>query len=195
MQEIALALFVILLLAAVGLVLRKMLQARRLQALASTDELTGIPNRRALVAYLEQAFAAARETVPLSVLMIDVDHFKRVNDTRGRWRRCPASPGANPRRGCATRIDSRVGGEESSSCCPKRPPPMPDWSPNAYGPQWPPNPCRTPRATQLTVSIGVAGAKGAPQARVVLAFADALYRAKARGRNAVVLHDDVTVAA
>ncbi len=52
--------------------------------LARTDPLTGLPNRRQLSDSLAQAMAhAVRYDEPLSVLMIDLDRFKQVNDTRG----------------------------------------------------------------------------------------------------------------
>lgn len=49
-----------------------------------TDGLTGIPNRRALDEGLsEAAVLAVEEDRPLSLLMIDIDHFKKFNDTHG----------------------------------------------------------------------------------------------------------------
>ncbi len=58
--------------------------AREATAMAETDQLTGIANRRRTTLALEQAIAAAqRSGDPLSVAMFDVDHFKRVNDTYG----------------------------------------------------------------------------------------------------------------
>lgn len=62
------------------------LQAKNaeLEGMASSDELTGLHNRHALDARLEAELErAARYGVPLSVVMFDVDHFKRVNDTLG----------------------------------------------------------------------------------------------------------------
>jgi two-component system, cell cycle response regulator len=51
---------------------------------ASTDQLTGLPNRRFLDEQLTRACAGAkRHERPLALLMIDVDHFKRVNDEFG----------------------------------------------------------------------------------------------------------------
>lgn len=54
------------------------------QKLARLDMLTGVPNRRALMDGLERMFAqAARDRRPVALLMVDIDHFKRVNDTHG----------------------------------------------------------------------------------------------------------------
>ncbi|OFW35579.1 MAG: hypothetical protein A2074_00955 [Candidatus Aquicultor primus] len=51
---------------------------------AETDPLTGLFNRKSMVAKLEEAMTDAQMTgKPLSVLMADLDHFKRVNDTYG----------------------------------------------------------------------------------------------------------------
>jgi diguanylate cyclase (GGDEF)-like protein len=54
------------------------------QRQASIDDLTGLYNHRFLVDYLGQQVALAeRLNTPLAVLVIDLDHFKRVNDTHG----------------------------------------------------------------------------------------------------------------
>jgi len=57
---------------------------RLLEVAATTDDLTGILNRRA---FIERANAererANRSKAPLCLLMIDIDHFKKVNDTHG----------------------------------------------------------------------------------------------------------------
>ena len=56
----------------------------RLETLALTDELTSLPNRRALFNYSQVEFAKfKRNKVNFSVLMIDLDYFKKVNDTYG----------------------------------------------------------------------------------------------------------------
>ncbi len=55
-----------------------------LEILARTDALTGVLNRGAIVMELErEAERAAREGVPLGLGMLDIDHFKLVNDTHG----------------------------------------------------------------------------------------------------------------
>ena len=57
---------------------------QELATLASTDALTGLPNRRSFMAMLEQYQESANETIAAgAVLVLDVDHFKRVNDTWG----------------------------------------------------------------------------------------------------------------
>ena len=58
--------------------------SREREHLAIHDALTGLPNRRLLLEYLEQALAHARRNKTLiGVLFIDLDNFKRVNDTLG----------------------------------------------------------------------------------------------------------------
>jgi len=57
---------------------------RRLEHVALTDQLTELPNRRSGMHSLTQAWNAAdRSGQPLAVLLIDIDHFKRVNDNHG----------------------------------------------------------------------------------------------------------------
>ena len=88
---IVVALVALLGVAVVSLLLRSQMERARLAALsrelaqaASTDTLTGLANRRSLQEQLAHASAYAnRYSEPLSVLMIDLDHFKEVNDTHG----------------------------------------------------------------------------------------------------------------
>jgi diguanylate cyclase len=62
--------------------LRQNLEAVRREAL--TDPLTGIPNRKLFESRLAEAARTAVETgEPLALLMLDIDHFKRFNDTYG----------------------------------------------------------------------------------------------------------------
>ncbi len=54
------------------------------QDLAAHDELTGVSSRRALMEAIERDISrAARRNVPLAMLMIDLDHFKQINDRHG----------------------------------------------------------------------------------------------------------------
>ncbi|WP_181373316.1 diguanylate cyclase [Massilia glaciei] len=55
-----------------------------LRRVANTDSLTGLSNRRALVELAERELAQARrQKYPVSIMMLDCDHFKKVNDTYG----------------------------------------------------------------------------------------------------------------
>ena len=64
----------------------RMLEAARndAEAAANTDALTGLPNRRHTLTFLEHALAGARDNdAPLAVAIFDIDHFKRINDVHG----------------------------------------------------------------------------------------------------------------
>ena len=69
--------------------LKKLLEEKnqlieQLENLSLHDGLTGIYNRRYLEEYLERAVEECRRySIALSVIMMDIDHFKRVNDTHG----------------------------------------------------------------------------------------------------------------
>jgi diguanylate cyclase (GGDEF)-like protein len=57
---------------------------QKLEDLTNTDELTGLLNRRALNARLDLAFSGySMDGRTLSVILFDIDHFKRVNDSFG----------------------------------------------------------------------------------------------------------------
>jgi two-component system, cell cycle response regulator len=86
------------------------------QRLATTDPLTGLSNRRALLAALHVEIAhARRHGLPLSFCLMDVDHFKSVNDTHGHAAgdQVLAAIGGLLRRGLRTPdVPARWGGEE-----------------------------------------------------------------------------------
>ena len=89
---------------------------RQLSEMATTDALTGLNNRRMFdhSLQLELAIVERRET-PLSLLVLDVDHFKRINDTHGHEVGDTVLVAiARVLGGCARVIDivARVGGEE-----------------------------------------------------------------------------------
>ena len=57
---------------------------RKLQTMAMTDSLTGLPNRRSAMTRLDEVVAESqRHREPLSCIMIDIDHFKLINDNFG----------------------------------------------------------------------------------------------------------------
>lgn len=57
---------------------------RKLQAMAMSDSLTGLPNRRCALERLTDSVAeSSRHHEPLSCIMIDIDHFKQINDSYG----------------------------------------------------------------------------------------------------------------
>jgi diguanylate cyclase len=90
-STIALGLAAVILTAAVARLALSLRQQRALnesrQHQASTDELTGLGNRRHLLSELEQALAAlslgAGQVRSLALLLIDLDHFKEINDSFG----------------------------------------------------------------------------------------------------------------
>ncbi|WP_109119349.1 GGDEF domain-containing protein [Azospirillum sp. TSO22-1] len=164
---------------------------RHLREAALTDYLTGIHNRRSFEAEAERELARAARGGQLSLALIDVDHFKRIND---RWghdvgdaaiRHVAGLLAGNTRR---LDIAGRLGGEEFGvllvdaepaaaaetaerlrRCVEETPFPGPD------GP------------LALTVSVGVAAAKAGTPFHQLYAQADRrLYCAKEGGRNRVV---------
>jgi two-component system cell cycle response regulator len=64
--------------------LRLQEECRRLRELSHTDPLTGLYNRRYLMMSLDQEMERTRRTgLPTGLIMLDLDHFKRLNDTYG----------------------------------------------------------------------------------------------------------------
>ncbi|BFL81852.1 hypothetical protein LFREDSHE_03020 [Shewanella baltica] len=57
---------------------------RKLEVMASTDKLTGAANRQVFDEYFRQALDKAKlAQSPISILLLDIDHFKKVNDSYG----------------------------------------------------------------------------------------------------------------
>jgi diguanylate cyclase (GGDEF)-like protein len=82
LQAAAIALGCALVLLLAGLAVHHRRTARRMRELAMTDELTGLPNRRDVLTRL-QAMLADRAQRPCAALIVDLDHFKRINDEHG----------------------------------------------------------------------------------------------------------------
>ncbi|GAA3447908.1 sensor domain-containing diguanylate cyclase [Planomonospora venezuelensis] len=82
---VASVLLFVLVVARMAIMLRRLEeQARRLDEVARTDTLTGLPNRRTLDAQLTREYGrAARDGTPLALAMVDLDRFKLFNDTHG----------------------------------------------------------------------------------------------------------------
>ncbi len=67
-----------------AMALQQLHRNRRMRVLAMTDDLTGLPNRRHILKYLDQRRDTALQSrSPLALLAFDVDHFKRLNDQHG----------------------------------------------------------------------------------------------------------------
>ncbi|MFL6248092.1 MAG: diguanylate cyclase [Thermoanaerobaculia bacterium] len=86
-QKLQLAVIALTALLAVALAVlfwRQMANTRRMRTMAMTDELTRLPNRRHIMAAAEMALAEARRNnEPAALIMLDIDRFKRINDTYG----------------------------------------------------------------------------------------------------------------
>ena len=164
--------------------------------LAMTDPLTGLLNRRAFVEAMSREISrAARHNHLLSVMLLDVDHFKKVNDTRGHEAGDIVLRGvAEVLQRIARKSDlvARWGGEEFVAGLPhaaeagarvaaerlRR-----ALADSSFAlPEGPP--------LRVTASIGVAHALSGEPLEVIVARADqAMYLAKSRGRNRVETSD------
>jgi diguanylate cyclase (GGDEF)-like protein/PAS domain S-box-containing protein len=171
--------------------LRKQAEAE-VARLATTDPLTGVANRRRFLEQLGMELDRARRfRDPATLLMLDVDHFKDVNDTHGHAAGDAVLQHlAEVSRRCLRRIDlfGRLGGEEFAILLPGTDRAGAQLLAERFRRQLEDTPALTAKgAIPVTVSIGIA--EFGPVDRdpdAVLARADAaLYRAKQAGRNRV----------
>jgi diguanylate cyclase (GGDEF)-like protein len=163
-----------------------------LRTLSDTDQLTGLFNRRVMMRRLDNEHARYRRGGPgFSMLMLDVDHFKRINDTYGHGVGDQVLVGlARVLGSCTRQIDTlaRTGGEEFMLLMPQtdrhgalvRAQRLCDAVANAR---------LTTDAGELaiTISVGAASVQVSDQTddRLVSRADAALYRAKDGGRNRV----------
>jgi two-component system chemotaxis family response regulator WspR len=171
-----------------------------LQRLSNVDGLTGLNNRRHLNESLElQWKLAVREQSHFSILMVDVDNFKRYNDTYGHLagddvlKQIATEIGSSFRR--PTDISARFGGEEFMVL-------LPDTDAEAAR-RLADGLCKrvagleithreSPPVNLVTVSIGVASTipQHGESQLALIAFADkALYEAKRLGKNRALMAD------
>ncbi|HKL20818.1 MAG TPA: diguanylate cyclase [Tichowtungia sp.] len=161
---------------------------QELERLAVCDRLTGLYNRRKLDERLEQELTrAARYNRPLSVIMLDLDHFKEINDTCGHPAGDTVLAESAVRLKRALRKNDTVGrwgGEEFLILCPETG--LRDAAGLAERLRQTFADRDFPEAGRLTASFGVAACRAEDQPNKLLSRADrALYRAKKSGRNRV----------
>ncbi|RTL39521.1 MAG: diguanylate cyclase [Burkholderiales bacterium] len=177
---------------ALGARMRVQEQAReRAEELARTDPLTGLLNRRAFRELASSAHAAAeRRDRPLSLLLLDLDHFKAINDTHGH----AAGDAALRAVGALLRSTARVsdlcarwGGEEFLLLLPE----TDHAEARAFAERlrqavWDIVLTHDGRPIGMTASLGVAQRQPQQSLDALIAAADAaLYAAKEAGRNRV----------
>jgi diguanylate cyclase (GGDEF)-like protein len=171
------------------LVLYQRRAARHMRALAMTDELTGAPNRRAVLAHLA-ALLERDEAQVCSILIIDIDYFKSINDLHGhpvgdvtlqhfttKLRNSIAAPAFFGRLGGEEFVvvvpDTNLDGAHQLAEQIRMLVPSIDLS-------------RWLGVRRITVSIGVTASTAADSVSTMLRRADAaLYTAKHAGRNCV----------
>lgn len=164
----------------------------RLETLAVTDGLTGVFNhRRFQEALAQEAQRSARNQRKFSVMMVDVDHFKRFNDTLGH----PA--GDELLRNLArtlkrelrvTDLIARYGGEEFAVILPDTDQDVAHAAAERLRAAVEKDLNPPDRAARVTVSVGVAtyAADGDAPQTILIAADKAMYSAKNSGRNRVV---------
>jgi len=160
-------------------------RARRAARLAEVDGLTGCLHNRAFHQRLASAAAVTDEASPLSVIVVDVDDFKSVNDTHGH----PAGDAVLGGVGAILRQVSRagdaagrLGGDEFALMVPG----TSSADAKEVGERVRREVARLAGAVEVTVSVGVATCTRRSDGTALLVAADrALYQAKRAGRDQV----------
>ena len=167
-------------------------RADQLHSMANTDELTGLPNRRSFMTLAKSEWDRfQRYHRPLSLLMVDIDHFKAINDSFGHdvgddALAHVAAQCRDSRRG--SDAVARIGGEEFAILMPETTAEQALIVGERLRVSIAETPCKSRgHEFTVTVSIGVAqGTAGMAGAHVLMKRADeALYRAKSLGRNRI----------
>ena len=167
-------------------------RSRLLESLAFSDPLTSLPNRRALATQMEIEIATAhRHGAPVCVVMIDIDHFKCINDTFGHRSGDQVLQRIGPLLLENLRITDalcRWGGEEFLMVCTAT---RDDTCLEiAERLRREVERCEFPHQKPVTISVGVASLRSGDGLTDLVDRADhALYRAKRLGRNRVELAD------
>ncbi|HEY9620906.1 MAG TPA: diguanylate cyclase [Crinalium sp.] len=170
-----------------------------LQRRATVDGLTQIANRRRFDEYLTQEwYRLAREQQPLSLILCDVDFFKRYNDHYGHQAGddCLVQIAQTLHRALkrSTDLVARYGGEEFAVVLPNTKPPaaikVAQMIQEVIKQQHIPH-ATSEIADYITMSLGITALVPGPNAspELLITMADqALYHAKAKGRNTYCLH-------
>lgn len=165
----------------------------QLKKLASTDPLTGVWNRRYLFTLAQQEFhRTQRYHRPFTVLMIDIDYFKKINDTYGHALGDEVlTVMSQTILNCLRKVDffGRFGGEEFMAFLPETDTDVAVMTAERIRETLEKLIISTQNyLVSITVSIGVASYKlGDETVDVIIQRADkALYQAKNQGRNRVV---------
>jgi diguanylate cyclase (GGDEF)-like protein len=173
---------------------RLMTTQRELARLATTDPLTGLLNRRACFDAAKELCTRADAGAPLCAIMMDIDHFKRINDQHGHDIGDRVLAGVAREAASASRTAARLGGEEFALLIEAA---LPDATRLAESLRGRVAALRfeTGHGTVTpTASFGVSTWKLGDTIDTLLKRADtALYEAKTGGRNRVVAVDATAV--
>jgi diguanylate cyclase (GGDEF)-like protein len=160
------------------------------QNAAAVDALTGLPNRRTIMEFLRERIEYVSIGNPCAVLLIDIDHFKSINDTMGHQAgdQCLRTVGALIARNIRGMDRAgRIGGEEFVILMPDTTSEMARSVGERLRVAIESAEVRRADGEPVTASIGIAVASVSDTVDSLLARADrALYQAKRQGRNRVI---------